>query len=76
MTVLSDEVRNEIFESQIRQIYIEDVNRIWGCGLNGGHTKGAILSPGEGAYDLDADGYYSNARRESEEGASGNLERC
>ncbi|MBL7058877.1 hypothetical protein ISS08_00275 [Candidatus Pacearchaeota archaeon] len=76
MVKLSDEVRNSNFEAQIRQIYFEDVNRTWGCGINGGCTKGAILSPGEGVYDLDANGYYANARRESEEGASGNLERC
>ena len=64
-TILSDEARNEILDRQIERIRLEDVNRNYSMV---GYTKGAILSPGEGANDIDADGYYSNSRMAYEEG--------
>lgn len=56
--------RNALLDNQIERIRIEDVNR--GRGI--AYSKGAILSPGDGFYDLDADGAYSNSRRAYEEG--------
>jgi len=69
--LLTDKERNKILDRQIERIRLEDQNRIRGVV----YAKPAMLSPGEGVYDLDADGYYSNARRDSEEAGSGNLER-
>ena len=60
--LLTDKERNEILDHQIERIRLEDQNRTRGVI----YAKPAMLSPGDGAYDLDADGYYSNARRDFE----------